>query len=88
MYFKQPHKFSDDPDQAGGDFAPNQASSSQPWGPGGCPPKEHINLTKYVTQNIPNVTFCRFGMDYLKSFPRSDDCQMGSYRVNLDYLIY
>lgn len=38
MYFKKYHEFSSDPDQAGGDLAPNQAFLSQPWGPFGCPP--------------------------------------------------
>lgn len=40
MYFKQPHKFSSDPDQAGGKLAPNQTFSSQPWGCMGCPPQK------------------------------------------------
>lgn len=26
-------------------------------------------------------------MDYLKSFPRMDDVAIGSYRINLDYLM-
>ena len=38
MYFKKPHKCSEDPDQAGGDLAQNQTFLSQPWGIGGCPP--------------------------------------------------
>ena len=27
-------------------------------------------------------------MEYLKSFPRADDLAIGSYRINLDYLIF
>jgi len=37
MYFKKAHEFSGDPDQAGGDLAPNQTFSSMPWGCMGCP---------------------------------------------------
>jgi hypothetical protein len=32
--------------------------------------------------------FCRYGMEYLKSFPRQDDLAIGSYKINLDYLIF
>ena len=39
MYFKKPHSFSDDPEQGGGDLAPNQTFTSQPWGVMGCPVK-------------------------------------------------
>ena len=34
------------------------------------------------------VVFCRYGMDYLRTFPRPDDLTIGSFRVNLDYLIW
>lgn len=27
-------------------------------------------------------------MEYLRSFPRCDDLAIGSYRINLDYLIF
>ena len=27
-------------------------------------------------------------MDYLKSFPRGDDMAIGSFKINLDYLIF
>jgi hypothetical protein len=27
-------------------------------------------------------------MEYLKSFPRQDDLAIGSYKINLDYLIF
>ena len=43
---------------------------------------------EYVTTNIRDVVFCRYGMDYLKSFPRMDDLAIGSFRINLDYLIF
>ena len=88
MYFKKYHEFSADPDQAGGDLAPNQTFTSQPWGTMGCPPQKQENLTDYVIKNIKNVVFCRYGMDYLKQFPRIDDLQIGSYRINLNYLIF
>lgn len=88
MYFKKPHAFSDDPDQGGGDLAPNQTFTSQPWGVMGCPAKLQKNLTDYVVQNIKDVVFCRYGLDYLKSFPRCDDLAIGSYKINLDYLIF
>jgi hypothetical protein len=48
MYFKKNHEFSDDPDQAGGDLAPNQACPSQPWGFTGCPVSKQENLMDYV----------------------------------------
>ena len=88
MYFKKYHPFSDDADQGGGPLAPNQTFLSQPWGFMGCPPAKQINLTDYVVDNIKNVVFCRFGLDYLKQFPRVDDLAIGSYRINLDYLIF
>ena len=37
---------------------------------------------------MKNVVFCRYGLDYLHSFPRCDDMAIGSYRINLDYLIF
>ena len=37
---------------------------------------------------MKDVVFCRYGMEYLKSFPRNDDLAIGSYRINLDYLIF
>jgi len=37
---------------------------------------------------MEEVVFCRYGIDYLKSFPRNDDVSLCSYRINLDYLIY
>ena len=46
------------------------------------------NLTDYVASNIKDKVFCRYGMDYLKSFPRIDDLAIGSYRINLDYIIF
>lgn len=88
MYFKKPHKHSEDPDQGGGEFAPNQTFSSQPWGVMGAPLKLQENLTDYVTSNLKEVVFCRYGIEYLKSFPRLDDLAIGSFRINLDYLIF
>jgi hypothetical protein len=41
-----------------------------------------------VTKNLKNVVFCRYGLDYLHSFPRDDDLAIGSFRINLDYLIF
>ena len=54
----------------------------------GCPPKLQYNLTDYVTDNIKVVLYCRYGLEYLKSFPRGDDVAIGSYRINLDVLIF
>ena len=54
----------------------------------GCPVAKQTNLTDYVVSNIKNIVFCRFGLDYLKQFPRLDDLAIGSYRINLDYLIF
>lgn len=54
----------------------------------GCPPKLQKNLTDYVVQNLKEVVYCRYGLDYLKSFPRCDDLAIGSYKINLDYLIF
>ena len=88
MYFKKPHKFSLDPDQSGGPLAPNQTFLSQPWGANGCPPTKQQNLTDYVIEHLRDVVFCRYGMEYLKSFPRNDEVQIGSYKINLDYLIF
>jgi hypothetical protein len=42
----------------------------------------------YVRKNLKDVVFSRYGMDYLKSFPRVDDLAIGSYKINLDYLIF
>ena len=42
----------------------------------------------YVKKNLKDVVFCRYGMEYLKSFPRVDDLAIGSYKINLDYLIF
>jgi hypothetical protein len=88
MYFKKYHTFSSEPDQAGGQLAPNQTFLSTPWGHMGCPVNKQENITDYVTDNLKDVVFCRYGMDYLKSFPRTDDLAIGSYRINLDYLIF
>jgi hypothetical protein len=88
MYFKKAHEFSGDPDQAGGDLAPNQPFSSMPWGCMGCPVAKQENITDYVRKNIKDVVFSRYGMEYLRSFPRCDDLAIGSYRINLDYLIF
>lgn len=46
-----------------------------------------VNLTRYVVGQLPNIVFCRYGMDYLRSFPRNDDLTICSYRVNIDYLL-
>jgi hypothetical protein len=54
----------------------------------GAPVKIQENLTDYVTSNIKDVVFCRYGIEYLKSFPRIDDLAIGSYKINLDYLIF
>jgi len=54
----------------------------------GAPLNKQINLTEYVVNNLREVVFCRYGMDYLKSFPRMDDLAIGSYKINLDYLIF
>ena len=59
-----------------------------PWGVMGCPLMKQENLTDYVTKNMKNVVFCRYGLDYLHSFPRNDDMAIGSFRINLDYLIF
>ena len=88
MYFKKYHEFSSDPDQAGGDLAPNQNFLSQPWGINGCPPARQECLTDYVLKNLKDVVYSRYGMEYLRSFPRADDLCIGSYRINLDYLIF
>ena len=54
------------------------------WGVMGCPPNKQIYLTDYVVDNIKDVVFCRYGYEYLKSFPRNDDLTIASFRVNLD----
>ena len=88
MYFKKNHEFSGAPDQGGGEFAPNQSCSSQPWGVMGCPVNKLVNITDYVRKNMKDVVFSRYGLEYLKSFPRMDDLAIASYRINLDYLIF
>ena len=88
MYFKKPHKFSMDPSQAGGPLAPNQTFLSQPWGAMGCPPTKQVNLQQHVLDNLKEVVFCRYGMEYLRSFPRNDDLAIGSFRINLDQLMF
>ena len=88
MYFKQVHKFGFAPNQGEGALAPNQAFLSQPWGAMGCPVAKQENITEYVVANLKNVVFCRYGMDYLKTFPRADDLSICSYKINLDYLIF
>jgi hypothetical protein len=59
-----------------------------PWGVMGCPVAKQENITDYVRKNIKDVVFSRYGMEYLRSFPRCDDLAIGSYRINLDYLIF
>jgi len=59
-----------------------------PWGMMGCPPQKQENITEYITKNTKNIVFCRYGVDYLNTFPRLDDLAIGSYRINLDYLIF
>jgi len=54
----------------------------------GCPANKQENITEYVVSNLKNVVFCRYGMDYLKTFPRGDDLSICSYKINLDYLIF
>ena len=60
----------------------------QTWGTMGCPVNKQEILSEYVKANVKNVIFCRYGLDYLKSFPRADDLAIGSYKINLDYLIF
>lgn len=69
-------------------MAPNQPFLSMPWGFNGCPVDKQKNITDYVRQNIASVVYCRYGMEYLRSFPRVDDLAIGSYKINLDYLIF
>ena len=59
-----------------------------PWGVNGCPPNKQENLTMFVKKNIKDVVFCRYGMEYLKTFPRPDDIAIGSYKINLDHLVF
>lgn len=87
MFFKQPHEFSEDANQGGGELAQSQTVPVMKWGSGGCPIDKQENLTDYVTMNMKNVVFCRYGLDYLHEFPRDDDIAIGSFRINLDYLI-
>lgn len=54
----------------------------------GCPSNLQENLTTYVKSNIKNVVFSRYGLEYLKTFPRNDDLAIGSYKINLDHLIF
>lgn len=54
----------------------------------GCPPSKQENLGEYIKSNLKQVVFCRYGLDYLKSFPRADDMAIGSIKINLDYLIF
>jgi len=28
--------------------------------------------------------FCRYGQEYLKTFPRNDDIAIGSFKINID----
>ena len=88
MCFKKYHEFSSDPNQGGGELNVNQPFSSQPWGVMGCPYSKQEPLADFVKSNLKNVVFSRYGMDYLKTFPRGDDMAIGSYKINLDYLIF
>ena len=54
----------------------------------GCPVNKQENITDYVVDNLKNVVFCWYGMEYLKTFPRADDLSICSYKINLDYLIF
>ena len=54
----------------------------------GCPPSKQDNLCEYIKRSKNNMIFCRYGLDYLKSFPRADDLAIGSIKINLDYLIF
>jgi hypothetical protein len=54
----------------------------------GCPSSKQEILVDYVVKNIKNVVFCRYGWDYLISFPRHDDMAIGSFRINLNNLIF
>lgn len=58
-----------------------------PWGVNGCPASKQEPLISYVRNNLTQVVYCRYGVDYLKSFRADDDIAMGSYRINLDHLI-
>ena len=80
--------FSSDPEQGGGELNVNQSCSSQPWGVMGCPGSKQENLCEYIKSNLKHVVYCRYGLDYLKSFPRADDMAIGSIKINLDYLIF
>ena len=53
----------------------------------GCPPSKQIWLQDYVSENLKSVIFCRYGSEYLKSFPRNDDVAVGSYKINVENLI-
>jgi hypothetical protein len=88
MWIKQPTEFDMDPEQGGGDLAPNQTFSSQPWGTTGCPPHRKEHIMDYILANMKSVVYCRYGLDYLHDFPISDELAIGSYRINLDHLIF
>ena len=57
------------------------------WGINGCPPSKQIWLCDYVIENLKSVVYCRYGREYLKSFPRNDDVAIGSYKINVENLI-
>jgi len=85
LCFKKYHKFSTNPDQGGGPFGERQnVPTVTIWSK----TVEKIKLVSYVCESLNDVVYCRYGLDYLKSFPRNDDMAIGSFKINVDNLIF
>lgn len=48
-----------------------------------------LKLNEFVQNKQENIVFCRYGCDYLNNFNYKDSSfPIGSYKINLDSLIY
>ena len=88
LCFKKYQKFSNDIDSGSGPLGEKQTCPTvAPLGMG-IKTSDKQSLEKYVRENVDSVVFCRYGFEYLKSFPRQDDLAIGSFKINLDNLIF
>eukprot|EP00347_Sterkiella_histriomuscorum_P008119 403346302 len=100
MYFKKIEPFSQDPSSGGGILNPPQPKDPNKLKEqelisialmnGTQPPQRPplLRLNDYVQQKLDNVVYCRYGLDYMHNFNFKDNVPIGSYKINLDQLIY
>ena len=80
MAFEKLPKFSLDPKQGGGELGSSNSLTYNlnfPTNP------SDPTLTEYVVENFDSVVFCRYGLEYLKQFPRDDEMPVCSFNIDM-----